>query len=131
GPGLGQPLGVASLDGLDRPGVERTPAVLELGVSGGIVPCPAALGVLLSALSLNRVAFGLILIVAVRVGLAAGLIAIGILIVYPRRFMARFHGDGPLIRQWLPLASSVVITVPGVGIAVQALTTAGILLVRF
>ena len=97
------------------------PGLVALGVSGGIVPCPAAVVVLLSALALNRVGFGLLLIVAFSIGLAAVLIAIGILMVYAGRFMARFHGEGPLIQRWLPLASSVVITVLGVGIAIQAL----------
>lgn len=112
-------------------GAVPLPGLVALGVSGGIVPCPAALVVLLSALSLNRVGFGLLLIVAFSVGLAAVLIAIGILMVYVGRFMARFHGDGPLIQRWLPLASSVVITIFGVVITVQALMTAGILQVRF
>jgi nickel/cobalt exporter len=113
------------------PGAVTLPGLVALGVTGGIVPCPAALVVLLSALSLNRIGFGLLLIVAFSVGLAAVLIAIGILMVYAGRFMARFHGEGPVIRRWLPLASSVVITILGVGITIQALTTAGILQVRF
>jgi len=98
-----------------------------LGVTGGIVPCPAALVVLLSALSLGRVAFGLLLIVAFSLGLAAVLIGIGVLAVYARRLMSRFHGEGPLITRWLPLASSAVIACFGVVIAVQALVAAGML----
>ena len=82
--------------------------LFALGVTGGIVPCPAALVVLLGALSLGRVAFGLILIAAFSVGLAAVLIAIGVLMVYARRVMARFQGEGPLITRWLPLTSSAV-----------------------
>ena len=104
--------------------------LLALGVTGGIVPCPAALVVLLSAVALRRVGFGLFLIVAFSVGLAAVLIAIGLLMVYARRLMARVQGDGPLIRRWLPLTSSAVITVLGVAIAAQALTNAGILTMR-
>ena len=50
---------------------------MTLGVTGGIVPCPAALVVLLSAISLHRVAFGLYLIVAFSLGLAVVLISIG------------------------------------------------------
>ena len=105
-------------------------ALLALGVTGGIVPCPAALVVLLSAVALRRVGFGLFLIVAFSVGLAAVLIAIGLLTVYARRAMARFQGEGQLITRWLPLASSAVVTVLGVGIAMQALIAAGILHVR-
>ena len=107
------------------------PALVALGVTGGIVPCPAALVVLLSSLALNRVSFGLVLIVAFSVGLAVVLITIGMLMVYARRFMARFQADGPLIQRWLPLTSSAVITLLGVAIAVQGVLGVGILPVRF
>src|SRR5262245_12045805 len=53
--------------------------LLTLGISGGIVPCPAALVVLLSAVSMQRIGFGLLFIVAFSVGLAAVLITIGLL----------------------------------------------------
>jgi len=104
--------------------------LLALGVTGGIVPCPAALVVLLSAVALRRIGFGLFLIVAFSVGLAAVLIAIGLLMVYARRLMARVEGTGPLITRWLPLTSSVTITVLGIAIAAQALINAGILTLR-
>jgi ABC-type nickel/cobalt efflux system permease component RcnA len=107
-----------------------TASLVTLGTTGGIVPCPGALVVLLSAVSLNRVGFGLLLIVAFSVGLAAVLIAIGMLMVYARRFMARFHADGPLVQRWLPLASSAVITVIGLVLAIQALVAGGVLQVR-
>ena len=42
---------------------------------------------------MQRIGFGLLLIVAFSVGLAAVLIAIGVLMVYTRQFMARFHGE--------------------------------------
>jgi ABC-type nickel/cobalt efflux system permease component RcnA len=99
-------------------------ALVALGVSGGIVPCPAALVVLLSAVAMGRIGLGLLLIVAFSIGLAAVLIAIGLLVVYARRLAARFDRtgvDGPLVRRWLPLTSAAVITVSGVVITVQAL----------
>lgn len=95
--------------------------LVALGISGGIVPCPAALVVLLTAVSAHRIGFGLLLIVAFSLGLAAVLVAIGVLMVYARRAMARFREDGPLLTRWLPLTSSAVMTVLGVAIAVQAL----------
>ena len=99
-------------------------------MTGGIVPCPAALVVLLRAVALRRVGFGLLLITAFSLGLAAVLIAVGLLMVYARRFMSRFQGEGPLVARWLPLASSAVITLLGVAMAVQALSSAGILGIR-
>ena len=104
--------------------------LVALGVSGGIVPCPAALVVLLSAVALRRVAFGLLLIVAFSVGLAAVLIAIGLLMVYARRLMSRFRGDGVIITRWLPLTSSAMITLLGVVLAIQALMAAGIVRIQ-
>jgi len=101
--------------------------LLALGITGGIVPCPAALVVLLSALSLNRVGFGLLLIVAFSLGLAAVLIAIGVLMVYAHRLMARFRGDGALTTRWLPMTSAAMMTGFGLAIAVQALVSADIL----
>jgi ABC-type nickel/cobalt efflux system permease component RcnA len=94
--------------------------LVTLGVTGGIVPCPAALVVLLGALSLGRVGFGLVLIVAFSLGLAAVLIVTGLLMVHARRLMARVQGDGALVTRWLPLASSAVITVVGLAVAAQA-----------
>lgn len=99
--------------------------LMTLGISGGIVPCPAALVVLLSAVSMQRIGFGLLLIVAFSVGLAAVLIAIGVLMVYARQFMARFHGEGRIVTRWLPLTSSVFIVLFGVGLTCQALVSGG------
>jgi len=99
--------------------------LLALGISGGIVPCPAALVVLLSAVAMQRIGFGLLLIVAFSVGLAAVLIAIGVLMVYARQFMARFQGDGQWTTRWLPLTSSAFIIIVGVALTWQALVGAG------
>ena len=104
--------------------------LLALGITGGIVPCPAALVVLLSAVALNRVGFGLFLIVAFSFGLAAVLIAVGMLMVYARQFMTKFRSEGPLITHWLPLTSAAVITFLGLAIAVRSLVTGGILQIR-
>ena len=101
--------------------------LLTLGISGGIVPCPAALVVLLSAVSMQRIGFGLLLIVGFSVGLAAVLITIGLLMVYARQFMSRFEVNSRLTTRWLPLTSSAFILVFGVALAVQALQTTGIL----
>ena len=104
---------------------------MTLGITGGIVPCPAALVVLLSAISLHRIAFGLYLIVAFSLGLAAVLISIGMVTVYARRLLWRVPSDGPLINRWLPTASAAVITFLGVGIAAQAMLAMGLVHMKF
>jgi ABC-type nickel/cobalt efflux system permease component RcnA len=99
--------------------------LLTLGISGGIVPCPAALVVLLGAVSMQRIGFGLLLIVAFSIGLAAVLIAIGLLMVYARDFMSHFQTDGEVFNRWLPLASSAIITLFGFGLMIQSVASAG------
>ena len=100
--------------------------LLTLGISGGIVPCPAALVVLLSAVALQRTGFGLLLIVAFSAGLAAVLIAIGLLMVYARQFMSRFHSEGKWVTRWLPVTSSVFIVAAGVALTWQAWRSPGL-----
>ena len=97
--------------------------LFTLGITGGIIPCPAALIVLLSAFALHRIALGFFLIVAFSVGLAAVLIGFGMAMVYARRFMTHLQIDGPLTKRWLPIASSAFITILGAGIAIQAFMT--------
>ena len=101
-------------------------SLLTLGISGGIVPCPGALVILLLAVALHRIAFGLLLLVAFSVGLAAILIAIGVLIVKARPLVERFSGDGRWIQR-LPIASAVVIIVVGCAITLRTLMDSGIM----
>lgn len=96
-----------------------------LGVTGGMVPCPAALVVLLSAAALHRVGFGLFLIAAFSVGLAVVLIGMGLVAVYAGRLLK--VAEGTLVRFWMPAASATMITIAGCAIAVQGLMSAGIL----
>jgi nickel/cobalt exporter len=100
--------------------------LFALGITGGIIPCPAALVVLLSAFALHRVGLGFFLIVAFSLGLAAVLIGFGMLMVYGRRFLGRLLVNGPLTTRWLPVASAAFMTVLGAGIAVRALFITGI-----
>jgi len=100
--------------------------LLALGISGGIVPCPAALVVLLSAVAMQRVGFGLLLIVAFSIGLAAVLIAIGMLMVYARQFMTRLQTEGQWTTRWLPITSSAFILLAGIALTWQALQSAGL-----
>ena len=64
-------------------------SLLALGISGGLIPCPTALLVMLGAMALNRVAFGLVLIVAFSAGLALVLTVTGLLLVYAGRLFER------------------------------------------
>ena len=57
-------------------------SLLALGISGGLLPCPSALVLMLSAISLNRVGYGLVLTLVFSFGLAATLTAVGLIFLY-------------------------------------------------
>jgi ABC-type nickel/cobalt efflux system permease component RcnA len=96
--------------------------LLAMGISGGLVPCPEALGVMLIAIGLGRIGLGLALIVAFSLGLAAVLIAIGILLVRCKsRWLDRLGKPGSSWQRLLPLFSAAVVTLLGVGIVLKGL----------
>lgn len=100
-------------------------SLLALGVSGGILPCPSALVVLLAAISLHRIAYGMLLVMAFSVGLAGVLTAVGLLFVYAKRLL-KSSGHFGRLSEVLPVVSALVITAAGLGICYEALMEAGI-----
>lgn len=99
-------------------------SIVALGISGGILPCPSALIVMLSAIALGRIGLGLVLVLAFSLGLAGVLTSIGLLFVYAGR-MISFAPKQKWILRVLPVASALVISIAGLGIAVQALRQIG------
>jgi ABC-type nickel/cobalt efflux system permease component RcnA len=63
--------------------------LVALGISGGLVPCPTALVVMLGAIAIDRAIYGLVLVTAFSLGLAGVLMGIGLLLVYGRHFLDR------------------------------------------
>jgi len=94
-------------------------SLVAVGVSGGLLPCPSALVVLLAAISLHRVAFGLILIVAFSAGLALSITGVGLAAVVARSAFRRATFEGPLVRL-LPAASALVILAAGLAMTLRA-----------
>jgi len=100
--------------------------LLALGITGGIIPCPTALVVLLAAIAYHRVALGLMWILAFSLGLAAVLTGLGLLAVYGRglinrrNFSGRFKLTGTIMAR-LPMASALIVAVLGLAIAIQSL----------
>jgi nickel/cobalt exporter len=95
--------------------------LLALGVSGGLLPCPEALMVLLITIAAHRVLFGLLLIVSFSTGLAAVLVGFGLLLVYARGFFSRINLSSGLAPRLLPVASALIIVIAGGVITAQAL----------
>lgn len=93
--------------------------LLALGITGGIIPCPSALMVLLVAVQFGKVALGMLLILAFSLGLALAISVIGLLMVYSRTLLnkAKFN-SGLLLR--LPMVSALAVSCLGIFLALGA-----------
>ena len=89
-------------------------SLIALGASGGLVPCPSALVLLLSSIALGRVGLGLTLLVAFSLGLAGVLMAIGLVVVYAKHLLpdSRKTSQHAAFRL-IPVASAAIIVCVG------------------
>jgi len=105
-------------------------SLIALGVSGGLVPCPSALILMLSAIALGRPALGLVLLTAFSTGLAMVLMSVGFLVVYAAHLLPR--GSGLIKRpafRLVPVFSAVIVIF--LGLAMTAASAGWIQTPRF
>jgi ABC-type nickel/cobalt efflux system permease component RcnA len=106
-----------------------TRSLLALGVSGGLIPCPSALVVLIGAISQHRVGLGMVLILAFSLGLAATLTLVGLAVLYGGRLVARLGPERRLLGGRLigavPALSATIIVLAGALITLRALPELG------
>jgi nickel/cobalt transporter (NicO) family protein len=114
--------------------------LIALGITGGMLPCPSALVVMLAAISVGQVGFGLLLIAVFSLGLAAVLTAAGLLMVYSKSFMSRLLDSAedarmplrgwqfvrPMLRR-LPVFSAAAVAALGAVIVIQTIVSLGLI----
>jgi nickel/cobalt transporter (NicO) family protein len=88
------------------------PPMQALGISGGIVPCPEAVALLMIALSRGQSLYGLGLLVSFSIGLAFVLVAIGLAAVAVLPPLKRFEQ----VMRVLPVMSALVLIVVGIAL---------------
>jgi len=101
------------------------PSAVIAAMSGGIAPCPAAIVVLLTALHLHRVGYGLFLIVVFSLGLAAILTALGFAVVRGAAWLQRRSSFARFSR-YAPFVTASVISIIGALMLAQGLSDQGI-----
>ncbi|HUS16122.1 MAG TPA: hypothetical protein VM536_14080 [Chloroflexia bacterium] len=122
GPGHGAP----GLAAAGSPAGVR--AIIGLGVAGGLVPCPDAIAIILLAAAVGQVGLGLGLVTAFSAGLAAVLIALGVLLVTMQGVLVRSPiarmAHNPWWTRGLPIVSAALVALIGIvmiGAALPAL----------
>ena len=107
------------------PGADGSPvtwrSLLGLGISGGLLPCPSALVLLVTAVSINRTALGMVLVVAFSLGLAGVLTTVGLLFVKGGQLVQRAPGVATW-GQLMPAGSAIVIMAIGVCLTAEAVS---------
>ena len=106
------------------PGADGAPvtwkSLLALGISGGLLPCPSALVMLLSASALGSVGLGMMLVVAFSLGLTLVLTAIGLILVYAKGKFDKLPKQMAVVK-FLPGISAMLVMLLGLGITGQAM----------
>ena len=99
----------------------RPRALLAMGASAGLIPCPSALVVLLGAVAQHQIGLGMVLIVAFSAGLAATLTGLGLLVVAAGRVSTRLSGArAGRVLTVLPALSAIAIVAVGLALTAQA-----------
>ncbi|GAA3150068.1 nickel/cobalt transporter [Nonomuraea roseoviolacea] len=100
--------------------------LLGMGIAGGLVPSPSALIVLLGAIGLGRAWFGVALVTAYGLGMAATLTATGLLLVKLVGRLERRASAGQRLAARLsglaPAGTAVMVVLLGAGLALRSVT---------
>jgi nickel/cobalt exporter len=96
----------------------KLPVLLALGIAGGLLPDPAALALLLGALSSGKVLLGLVTVVVFSLGFAATLVLVGIVAAKVGERVLDWLASLWMIR--LQIATSLLIVGMGVVLTVRA-----------
>ncbi|MEW6586225.1 MAG: HupE/UreJ family protein [Nitrospirota bacterium] len=97
-------------------------SLLGLGISGGLLPCPSALVLLLTAVSLERTGLGILLVIAFSFGLAGVLTVVGLLFIKGSRLLHGAPGTN-VVRRYAPTLSAFTVFIIGLLITVNAFMT--------
>jgi ABC-type nickel/cobalt efflux system permease component RcnA len=97
--------------------------IVAMGASAGLIPCPSALVVLLGAVAQHQIALGLVLIVAFSAGLAATLVALGLVVVTAAGRVTARLGSAGRAATIASAVSAMAIVAVGVALTARAVPT--------
>jgi nickel/cobalt exporter len=101
-----------------------TPQIILFGITGGLIPCPGAITVLLLCLQLKRLVLGSVLVLCFSIGLAITMVTSGVVAALSVRYAEkRFSGFGELVRK-APYVSGLVILGVGAYVTLQGVADA-------
>jgi ABC-type nickel/cobalt efflux system permease component RcnA len=100
-------------------------SLIGLGAVGGLVPSASALLLLLGAISLQRIPFGIVLIIVFGLGMAFVLVGVGVLFVRASSLLGRYRVSGRWMA-FVPFVSALFVIGAGIFMTVEALLQMGL-----
>ncbi len=104
----------------DQPSASLTPAerynkwnLLLLGISGGLIPCPAAIATLLAAIGAGKIAKGLTVTLFFSLGLGLVMMTIGLILSQASRLTEKIGGNQELSRRLGIFSALIIIALGG------------------
>jgi nickel/cobalt transporter (NicO) family protein len=107
-----------------------TGQIIWFGFTGGLMPCPAAIAVLLICVQIKAFALGIAMVAAFSVGIGLTLIAIGLTVVWGASKISKAWPSFDRAAQKLPYLSAALVFVAGVLMTAAGLNAAGLLASR-
>jgi len=96
-----------------------TGQIVLFGLTGGLIPCPGAITVLLLCLQLQRLVLGAALVLCFSIGLAMTMVASGVIAaVSVKQVSKRWSGFGEIVRK-APFTSGILILLVGLYVAIH------------
>lgn len=90
-----------------------TPQIILFGLIGGLIPCPAALSILLICLQLKKFSLGFTMVAAFSIGLAITLVTVGVVAAWGMRKASRHTGALGRLAAKAPYLSSALLIALG------------------
>ena len=104
-----------------------TGQIILFGITGGLIPCPGAITVLLLCLQLKRLVLGSVLVLCFSIGLAVTMVTSGVIAALSLRYAERhFSGFGSIVRK-APYVSGALILVVGLVVTIQGWRSLGMM----
>ena len=100
-----------------------TGQIAMFGLTGGLVPCPASVTILMICLHLKRFSLGIAMVASFSIGLAISLVSVGVIAAWGARHVDKRLGNGKLsdMARKMPYFSSALMGLVGALVGVQAL----------
>jgi len=100
-----------------------TGQIAMFGLTGGLVPCPASVTILMICLHLKRFTLGAVMVASFSLGLAISLVSVGVIAAWGARQVGKRFGNGRFsdLARKMPYFSSGLMALVAVLMGVQAL----------